>query len=86
MEWSPEATQKFKDLLGEIQPFMRPLAETMGRNEIGKVAQARGAALVDLDTMIIGLIKATPANLKPKMMEAMTKHGIDLSKYSEYTG
>ena len=86
MDWSPEATQKFKDLLGEIQPFMRPLAETMGRNEIGKVAQARGAARIDLDTMVIGLIKATPPNLKAKMLEAMTKHGIDLAKYSEYTG
>lgn len=84
MEWSPEATQKFKDLLGEIQPFMRPLAETMGRNEITKLAQARGAAQVDLDTMVIGLIKATPGNLKEKMKAAMTKHGIDLSKYAEY--
>lgn len=86
MDWSAEANQKFKDLLGEIQPFMRPLAETMGRNEITKLAQARGAAQIDLDTMVIGLIKATPANLKPKMLEAMTKHGIDLAKYSEYTG
>lgn len=84
MEWSAEATQKFKELLGEIQPFMRPLAETMGRNEITKLAQARGAAQIDLDTMVIGLIKATPANLKEKMKEAMTKHGIDLSRYSDY--
>ena len=84
MNWTPEATEKFKALLGEIPAFMRPMAEQMGKNEINKVAAARGVSQIDMPTMIIGLIKATPANLKGQMKEAMTKHGIDLAAYAEY--
>jgi hypothetical protein len=84
MDWTDEAKTKFKELLGEIPVFMRPLAEQMGRNEIAKVAAARGVSQVDLPTLIIGLIKATPPNLKGQMNEAMTKHGINLEEYREY--
>ena len=84
MDWTAEATQKFKALLGEIPIFMRPMAEGMGKKEIAKVAAERGVTEVDLPTMVIGLIKATPANLKDQMKEAMTRHGIDLAPYSEY--
>jgi hypothetical protein len=84
MEWTDEAKTKFKDLLGEIPVFMRPLAEQMGRNEIAKVAAARGVSQVDIPTLVIGLIKATPPNLKPQMNEAMVKHGINLDDYREF--
>lgn len=84
MDWSDEAKEKFKQLLGEIPVFMRPLAEQMGRNEIAKVAAARGVSQVDLPTLVIGLIKATPPNLKQQMNEAMVKHGINLDDYREF--
>jgi hypothetical protein len=84
MNWTPEATEKFKALLGEIPVLLRGMAEQMGKNEIGKVAAARGVKEVDIPTMVIGLIKATPPHLKPQMKEAMTKHGIDLAPYTEY--
>ena len=84
MEWTAEAKEKFKELLNEIPVFMRPLAEQMGKNEIGKVAAARGVTAVDMPTLIIGLIKATPAHLKDQMKEAMVKHGINPADYQEY--
>ena len=84
MEWSPEATEKFKALLGEIPVFLRPMAEQMGKNEIGKVATAKGVVKVDIPTMVVGLINATPAHLKDQMKEAMVKHGIDLAAYKEF--
>ena len=84
MEWSQEATEKFKALLGEIPIFLRPMAEQMGKNEIGKVAAARGISQVDIPTMVVGLINATPVHLKDSMKEAMTKHGIDLAAYKEF--
>ena len=84
MDWTPEATEKFKALLGEIPVLLRGMAEQMGKNEIGKMAALRGVREVDIPTMVIGLIKATPPHLKPQMREAMTKHGIDLAPYSEY--
>ncbi|MDZ4803272.1 MAG: PCP reductase family protein [Candidatus Eisenbacteria bacterium] len=83
MEWTPEASDKFKVLLGEIPVFMRPLAEKMGRNEVAKVAATRGVSQVDMATMVIGLVKATPAHLKDQMKEAMAKHGIRLADYEE---
>lgn len=81
MEWTPEASDKFKLLLNEIPIFMRPLAEQMGKNEVARVAAARGVTQVDMATMVIGLVKATPAHLKEQMKEAMTKHGIRLADY-----
>ncbi len=84
MEWSAEATEKFKTLLGEIPVFLRPMAEQMGKNEIGKVAASRGVSQVDIPTMVIGLIKATPAHMKDQMKDAMKKHGIDLSQFAEF--
>jgi hypothetical protein len=84
MDWTPEATEKFKALLEEIPVFMRGMAEKMGRNEIAKVAAARGVSQVDLSTMVIGLIKATPGHMKDQMKQTMIRHGIDLAPYSEY--
>jgi hypothetical protein len=81
MDWTPEAAEKFKQLLGEIPVLMRPLAEQMGRNEVGKVAAARGVSQVDLATMVIGLVKATPAHMKEQMRQAMAKHGINPADY-----
>jgi hypothetical protein len=81
MDWTPEAAEKFKQLLGEIPVLMRPLAEQMGRNEVGKVAAARGVSQVDMATMVIGLVKATPAHMKEQMRQAMAKHGINLADY-----
>lgn len=81
MEWTQEASDKFKVLLGEIPIFMRPLAEQMGKNEVGRVALARGVTQVDMATMVIGLVKATPAHMKDQMKEAMAKHGIRLADY-----
>ena len=84
MEWKSEATEKFKTLLGEIPVFLRPMAEQMGKKEILKVAESRGVSEVDIPTMVIGLIKATPVHLKDQMKEALKKHGIDLTAYSEF--
>lgn len=84
MEWTTEATEKFKALLGEIPVFMRPMAEQMGRKEVMKQAQEKGLTQVDLPTMIVALIKATPPNMKDQMKQAMTKHGINLADYSEH--
>lgn len=84
MEWTPEATDKFKALLGEIPVFMRPLAEQMGRKEVTSLAQTSGLTRIDLPTLIVGLIKATPPNMKEQMKQAMTKHGIDISAYAEH--
>lgn len=84
MQWTDEASKKFTELLTEIPAFMRGMAEQMGRNEIARVAAARGATQVDMPTMVIGLIKATPPNLKEQMKQAMVRHGIDLAPYSEF--
>ena len=81
MEWTPEAAAKFKALLGEIPVLMRPLAEQMGRSEVAKAAVARGVTTIDLPTMVIGLVKATPAHMKEQMRQAMAKHGINLADY-----
>ena len=81
MEWTPEAAAKFKALLGEIPVLMRPLAEQMGRSEVAKAAAARGVTTIDLPTMVIGLVKATPAHMKEQMRQAMAKHGINLADY-----
>lgn len=84
MEWTTEATEKFKALLGEIPVFMRPMAEQMGRKEVMKMAEAKGLTQVDLPTLIVSLIKATPANMKEQMKTAMTRHGINLADYAEH--
>jgi hypothetical protein len=84
MNWTEEAKSKFKALLGEIPIFMRPMAEGMGKKEIAKVAAERGVSEIDIPTMVIGLIRATPANLKDQMKEAMARHGIDLAPYAEF--
>jgi hypothetical protein len=84
MEWTSEAAEKFKALLGEIPVFMRPMAEQMGRREVVKQAEARGLDTIDLPTLVVALIKATPPNMKEQMKQAMTKHGINLADYSEH--
>lgn len=84
MEWTTEATEKFKALLGEIPVFMRPMAEQMGKKEVMKLAESKGLTQIDLPTMIVALIKATPANMKDQMKSAMSKHGINLADFADH--
>lgn len=78
LTWTPEASHLFAELMriGPPPPF-RASAESVIRRAAERNAIARNAAAVDVRDIVKGCLSETPVPFRPKMMDDLTRLGVN---------